>query len=74
VQYIGEVTNFPGIMGYEFARGGGFFWVIWAMDDDTHTVILQDQPTAIFDSIGTELLAEKALSVTVEPIYVEWIP
>jgi hypothetical protein len=74
VQYKGEVTNFPGIMGYEFERGGGHFWVIWAMDDDTHTLILPNQPTAIYDSLGAELLAEKTLTVTVEPFYVEWIP
>jgi len=74
VQYIGEITKFPGIMGYEFNRGGGYFWVIWAMDDKIHMVNLTDQPTAIYDSIGTELLAEKTLTVTVEPLYVEWIP
>jgi len=61
-QYRGEITSFPGIMGYEFNRAGGYFWVIWAMDDDTYSVFLPDQPTAIFDSVGTELLVEKTQS------------
>jgi hypothetical protein len=74
VKFIGDITSYPELMGYEFERGGGYFWVIWAMDDKNHTVILPDQPTAIFDSIGTELPAEKTLTVTLEPLYIEWIP
>jgi hypothetical protein len=74
VQYVGEVSNYPGIMGYEFNRGVGHFWVIWALDDESHTVFLPELPSAVYDSLGNQLSAEKTLTITLEPIYIEWIP
>ena len=74
VDYVGEVKNYPGIMGYEFERGDGHFWVIWALDDESHTVILPGLPSAVYDSVGNELSAEKTLTITLEPVYVEWLP
>ena len=74
VDFVSEVSDYPGIKGYEFERGDGYFWVVWALDDERHSVTLPDPPSAVYDAVGNELEAEDTITITLEPLYIEWIP
>jgi hypothetical protein len=72
--YSSEVTMFPGIKGYEFTRGGSRTWLLWALDDQTHSIILPEMPAAISDAVGTPLPLSQELQITLAPVYVQWAP
>ena len=72
VLYIGEVNSYPGIKGYEFENEDTRFWVLWALDDEKHEIILPKIPDAVYNSLGDVIRAEADLTLTLEPIYVEW--
>lgn len=72
--YSGEVTLFPGIKGYEFNRDGVRTWLLWALDDQTHSVALPEMPAAIFDFVGTSLPLSQELQITLAPVYIQWTP
>ncbi len=67
-----EVTELPGVIGYEFVRREATFWVLWSLKGDLIEVTLPDMPTASYDVFGTPLAAEKQFFVDAAPIYVEW--
>jgi hypothetical protein len=70
--YMGEVTDYSGVRGYEFDRLGRRIWVLWSLDGASHTVALPSAPTGVFDLFGNPLPAGQNLEVGVSPLYLEW--
>lgn len=65
------------ILGYKFQHPDGrLIWVIWSKDGKTQTVPLASPPVGVWDTLGNaQTLANSlSLSVTIEPLYVEWGP
>lgn len=74
VTYVDRVDQYPGIMGFEFARDGERVWLIWSHDSEDHLLQLEEMPSAIYDPFGGLLPRTRSLSVTTEPVYLEWKP
>jgi hypothetical protein len=73
-QDTGDVSE---ILGYKFQHPDGrVIWVIWSKDGKTQTVALPSPPSGVWDTLGNaQTLANSlSLSVTLEPLYVEWGP
>jgi hypothetical protein len=73
--YLGKVTQYPGIMGYQFENESNVFWLLWSLDGQEHILQLDSVPSAIMDVFGETLentggsLKEVKISA---PIYIEW--
>jgi hypothetical protein len=70
--FVGEVSDFPGVKGYEFNKEGKRLWLLWSLDGDKHTIQLPNIPTHIWDAFGKALLTETDLTITLAPVYFEW--
>lgn len=71
--FWGELTNYPGVRGYEFHSSEKVIWVVWSADGETHTVKLPELPGAIFDYAGTSVPVTQDLPITLTPMYIEWL-
>jgi hypothetical protein len=74
--YVRDISEYPGAMGYEFRKGSERTWVIWSLDGSDHTIQLPSTPNAGFhvdgSSLGVAVLNGTSLTVTLEPIYLNW--
>ena len=68
------LTAFPQVKGYEFVREGTVIWVLWSLDGEPHLVQLPSQPNAIYDVFGQLLPPDQNLTITLDPVYIEWSP
>ena len=70
--YVGKITNFPGVAGYEFSKGDRHVWLMWAPDGSSVTVDLRATPLAIFHVNGDPVtISGEQLVLGREPYYVE---
>ena len=80
--YIGpigssDVGGDSDLLGYKFQRPNGkLVWVIWAKDRVSHLLTLAIPPDTAWDVFGNQLslLDASALSIALEPRYLEWDP
>ena len=72
--FRGEVTEYPGIQGYEYERDGIRTWMLWSKDGEDQALSLPEMPTSILDVFGTDLPAGQEITITIAPIYVKWNP
>jgi hypothetical protein len=72
VVYRGEVTNYPGVRGYEFQRSDKIIMILWSADGESHLVALPEIPTVVYDPYGITMTASQELEITLTPIYLEW--
>jgi len=72
--YIKDLTQYTGVMGYEFLRGNRRVWVLWSKDGSNHTITLPEFPLAIYDSDGTAKTNANTVTITLEPYYIEMNP
>ena len=72
--YIKDITQYSGVMGYEFLRGDRRVWVLWSKDGSNHTITLPEFPLAIFDSDGDSKSLANSITITLEPYYIEMNP
>jgi hypothetical protein len=70
--YVQDVTQFPGIKGYEFSRGKHVIWFLWSIDGNAHTVSLPSAPLLALDSLGTSVTPDQTMTVGINPQYFEW--
>ena len=68
------LTAFPQVKGYEFVREGTVIWVLWSLDGEPHLVQLPSQTNAIYDVFGQLLPLDQNLTITLDPVYIEWSP
>jgi hypothetical protein len=73
--YLRMVTEFGGVLGYEFHRGDRRVWLLRSLDGSSHPISLPGTPLAVFDVYGVESPnPSTSLTVTRVPLYVEWPP
>jgi hypothetical protein len=70
--YTSDITAFPQVKGYEFIRDGTVLWVLWSIDGEHHVIQLPSQPNAIYDVLGQPLTPDQNLTITLDPLYIEW--
>jgi hypothetical protein len=46
-QFIRQISEYPGLMGYEYLIPGKKLWVIWAMDSQAHQILLPQSPLKV---------------------------
>jgi hypothetical protein len=66
-----EITDYPGVKGYEFDRTDRHIWMLWSLDGADHAVSLPFTPRAVVDVMGASLPASSTITVTLGPLYVE---
>ncbi len=74
VQPIGEITEYPGVKGYEFNRGDRRIRILWSLDGMVHPITLPRVPLAVYHVEGTPITPTNSLNVTLEPQYLEQSP
>jgi hypothetical protein len=72
--FVGELTDFPGVQGYEYERDGVRNWLLWSKDGADHAVSLPGMPASIQDVFGADLPASQEVTVTMAPVYIHWSP
>jgi hypothetical protein len=72
--WLRDVTEYTGVKGYEFQRGDHRIWVVWSLDGGTHSISLPGVPLAIYHVDGTPIPPVGSLTLTLEPLYLEWSP
>ncbi len=70
--YWGAITDYPQVRGYRFNRTGTELWVLWSLTAEPQTVLLPNYPAAVYDVYGEPLPRERALEITLAPVYIEW--
>jgi hypothetical protein len=73
-RFVREITDFPGVRGFELERDGKFIWFLSATDGQEHEVKLPSQPVAILDVFGAELPLASELTIGAAPVYIELKP
>ena len=73
--YLGEISQFAGIKGYQFESGNKLIWLLWSLDGEERTVQLESKPIAILDVFGeAQKLEGEAAEVKISaPVYIEWL-
>jgi len=72
--FVREITEYDHVKGYEFQRGDRRIWVLWSLDGASHPINLPGVPLAIYHVDGTPIPPVGSLTVTLEPLYLEWNP
>ncbi len=67
------VDEFPGLSGYEFERDATKIWLIWSFEDAGTTIRLPEAPDFVYDIFGEPLPPARELTVTLAPVYLEWV-
>ena len=70
--FVADVTDYPGVKGYEFNKDGKRIWLLWSLDGDSHTISLPSLPAHVFDAFGAALSTQKEITITLAPVYLEW--
>ncbi|MBN1537133.1 MAG: hypothetical protein JW908_10415 [Anaerolineales bacterium] len=71
-----DVSSTTGIKGYKFNYRNRKIWVVWSLDGNNHPVTLTSSGTlvAVTDALGNPQPVSTALTITIKPLYIEWIP
>jgi hypothetical protein len=69
-----EITNYPNVRVYEFQRGGHTIWLLWSLDGGSHAISLPGTPHSIYDYMGTEISPASSITVTLDPLFINWSP
>jgi hypothetical protein len=71
VAYVRRVQEYPNVIGFEYLDNDKLIWVLWALDDGSHSVVLPRSPLAIFDVFGESLKFNQEVIITLAPIYID---
>jgi len=73
--YKGLVSRYPALKGYEFAAAGKRVWVLWAADEQPHTIDLPPGLQKVYDKYGQDITPAASNTLLVNsPVYVELAP
>ena len=61
-----------GLAVYEFAGRGKRFWIAWSLDGQPRQISLPVLPAKVWDLFGNLIPPSHALSIGLQPIYLEW--
>jgi hypothetical protein len=72
VEYVGTVSRFPGVVGYEFSKTDRHIWLLWSPGGTSIQVDFLALPLAVYDVDGDPVASSnQRLIITREPYYVE---
>jgi hypothetical protein len=71
--YVRDLTQFPGVKGYEFTRGSRTVWFLWANSLNTYPVTFNRAPDNVYDMLGQPLTPAANTTVDNNPKYFEWV-
>jgi hypothetical protein len=71
--WIGAVSQYPGITGYEFQIPGRRLWVLWSSTQTNQMVTLPGNVSAIYDKYGNSIPVTSSLNIN-SPVYIELAP
>ena len=74
VSYKGPVTQYSDLRGYEFSAPGKRIWVLWAPDEQSHTVTLPSATLGVYDKYGSVITTGGSTMSVNSPVYVELLP
>lgn len=69
-----QITEYPGVWGYEFTREGQRMWLLATQDGQTRVIQLPAAPASVFDALGNALPPLVELTIGAMPVYIEWAP
>jgi hypothetical protein len=72
--FVGEITEYAGVMGYKFQRGNRRIWVLWSLDGNPHSITLSSVPLAAWDALGVSVIPASSMNITLNPLYLESDP
>ncbi len=72
--FVREITDYPGVMGYEYVGESGKIWILWSLDDVGQEILLPSPSLNISNVYGEAIPSEQLIMVTQSPIYIEWTP
>jgi hypothetical protein len=72
--YVKRVSRYPVLRGYEFSAPGKRVWVLWAPDDQLHTITLPPDLHKVFDKYGKDITPAGSTITVMSPIYLELAP
>ena len=72
--YVDTITDYPGILGYQFWKDGQNFWVIWGIQENPQSIDLPEMPQAIYDIYGNPLPVSQTIEVTANALYLVFAP
>jgi len=72
--YVGAVTQYPELRGYEFSIPGKWIWVLWAPDEQPHPITLPAGTQLVYDKYGNNITPTGSDITVNHPIYVEINP
>lgn len=73
-QYVGLVSQYPELQGYEFAAPGKHVWVLWAPDEQPRTISLPTGTIRVYDKYGSDITPPEGTISVSNPIYLELVP
>jgi hypothetical protein len=82
-QYVRQISEYEGVMGYEYETTGRMLWVLWSLDGLEHTIELPKLPVevnlvgddgqAVPVPIGLSLTIEDSqLTINNSPVFIEF--
>jgi hypothetical protein len=72
--FLQEVSDYPGVKGYEYEQDGVLTWLLWSVDGGDHAISLPTAPVSIQDVFGAELPASQDMTVSRAPVYIKMNP
>jgi hypothetical protein len=72
--FIRTVTEISAVKGYEFLKGQSRVQILWSADGEDHLAQFDQQPVAMYDVFGASLSPARAVTITPQPVYLEWNP
>src|SRR4030043_1562886 len=74
--FVREISEYDGVMGYEYEAPGRRLWVVWSLDGQPHNVILPGVPIEV-NMIGEDGVAGReannlTLTIDLSPRFVEF--
>jgi hypothetical protein len=72
--WLRDLTEYPGVKGYELNRGDRRIWVLWSLDGATHSISLPGVPLVAWDALGNSVSPAASMNAALNPLYLEWNP
>jgi hypothetical protein len=68
-----QITQFPGLRGYQFTTSTKRIWVVWAPDGKTsQTISLPDNASQVYDLFGNPVPVTSSITI-LHPTYIEFL-
>lgn len=71
-----DVDGLGNVSGYKFYRNDRRIWILWSLEEQARQVKLPGEPLAVWNVIGepVEMSADDTLALSLQPVYIEWMP